>query len=114
MAKNYKAVLEEKKLGRSCQDSESKQLKNTLGKVIESCANCHQTNREVFTEPDEEIQSMPLHHLAYKVSKVVKSSDVVVSYDESKTKSSCHLEYVVTKVFTCYICKSEYGTNRKQ
>ena len=39
VAKNYKAVIEEEKSGRSSQDSESKQLKNTLGKAIESFAN---------------------------------------------------------------------------
>ena len=37
MAENYKAVIEEEKLGRSSQDSESKQLKKTLCKVIKSC-----------------------------------------------------------------------------
>ena len=57
---------------------------NTLGKAIESCANYHQTSREVITEPDEETQTKPLHDLEYKVSKVVKSSDAAESYDESK------------------------------
>ena len=91
----------------------SKQVNNTLGKAIESCANCHQTNREVFTEPNEETQTKPLYHLEYKVSKVVKSSDVAESHDESKTKSSLHLEHVVSKVFTWYIHRSEYDTNEK-
>ena len=62
--------------GRRSQDSESKQLKNTLSKAIESCVNYHQMNIEVFTKHNEETQTKPLHHLAYKVSKVVKSSDV--------------------------------------
>ena len=104
VAKNYKAVIEEEKSGRCSQESESKQLKNTLGKAINSCANYHQTNREVFTEPDVETTIKPLHHLEYKLSKVVKSSDAAESHDESKTKSSLHLEYVVSKVFKCYIC----------
>ena len=81
--------------------------------MIESCANYHQTIREVFTEPDEETQTKPLHHLEYKVSKVVKSSDAADSHDEIKTKSSLHVEYVVMKVFTCCIYKSEYDTNEK-
>ena len=51
MAKNYKAVIEEEKSGIRSQDSKSKQLKKTLGKGIESYANYHQTNREVFTDP---------------------------------------------------------------
>ena len=54
-----------------------------------------------------------MHHLEYKVGKVVKSSDAAESKDESKTKSSLHSEYVVSKVFTCYISKSEYDTNEK-
>ena len=45
---------------------------------------------------------------------MVKSSDAAESHDESKTKSSFHLEYVVREVFKCYICKSEYDTNQKQ
>ena len=113
MAKNYKAVIEEEKLGRSSQDSESKQLKNILGKAVESCANYHQTNREIFTETDEETQTKPWHNLEYKVIKVVKSSDAAESQDKSKTKSSLHLEYVVSKVFICYICKSKHDTNEK-
>ena len=48
MAKTYKAVIKEEKLGRSSQVSESKQVKNTLCKVIESCANYHQTSRDVM------------------------------------------------------------------
>ena len=51
VAKNYKAVIEEEKSARSSQDSDCKQLKNILHKAIESCANYHQTHREVFTEP---------------------------------------------------------------
>ena len=35
------------------------------------------------------------------------------SHDESKTRSSLPLGYVVSKVFTCHICKSEYETNGK-
>ena len=54
MAKNYKAVIEEEKSGRSSQDSKKNKLKHTLGKAIELCANYHQTSREVFTETDEE------------------------------------------------------------
>ena len=52
-------------------------------------------------------------NLKYKVSKVVNSSDAAEYHDESKTKSSLHLEYVVMKVFTFCICKSEYDTNEK-
>ena len=52
VAKKYKAVIEEEKSSRRSQDSESKQLKNTLGTAIELCANYHQNNREVFTEHD--------------------------------------------------------------
>ena len=56
VATNYEAVIEKEKSGRSSQeDSESKQLKNTLGKAIESCANYYQTNREVCTELYEEM-----------------------------------------------------------
>ena len=44
---------------------------------------------------------------------MVKCSDAAESHDESKTRSSLHLEYVVSKVFTCYICKSESDTNEK-
>ena len=73
----------------------------------------HQTKRGVFAETDEKTQTKPLCHLEYKVSKVVKSSDVAESQAENKTKSSLHLEYVVSKVFTCYICKSEYDTTEK-
>ena len=100
-------------MGRSSQDSDCKQLKNVLHKAIESCVNYHETNREVFTEPCEETQIQPLDHLECKVNKVVKCSDAAESHDESKTRSSLHLEYVVSKVFTCYICKSEYDTNEK-
>ena len=57
---------------------------------------------------------MTFHHLEYKVSKVVQSSDAAESHDKGKTKSSLHLEYVVSKVVTCYICKSKYDTNEKQ
>ena len=59
------------------------------------------------------MQSKPLYHLEYKVSKVDKSSDAAESHDESETKSSLDLENVVRKGFTCYICKSEYDTNEK-
>ena len=45
---------------------------------------------EVFTEPNEETQTMPLHHLEYTVSKVVKSSDAAESHAENETKSSLH------------------------
>ena len=111
--KNYKAIIKEEKSGRSSHDSDCKQLKNILHKAIELCTNYHQTNREVFTEPYEEAQNKPLHHLEYKVNKVVKCSVVAESHDESKTRSSLCLEYVVSKVFTCHICKNEYDTNEK-
>ena len=45
---------------------------------------------------------------------MVKCSDAAEFCDESKTRSSLHLEYVVSKVFTCHICQSEYDTNEKQ
>ena len=106
MAKNYKAVTEEVKFGRSTQDSEYKQLKNILGKAIESCTNYNQTSREVFTEPYEETQNKLLQHLEYKVSKLVKYSDAAECHDEIKTKSSLHLEYIVMKVFTCCCVKA--------
>ena len=97
VAKNYKAVIEEERSGRNSQDNDCKQLKNIPHKAIESCANYHQTSREVFTEPYEETQTKPLHHLEYKVNKVVKCSDTAESHDESKTRSSLHLEYVVSQ-----------------
>ena len=111
VAKNNKAAIEEEKSGRSSQDSNCKQIKNILHKAIESCANYHQTDREVFTEPYEESETKHLHHLEYKVNKVVKYSDAAESHDESKTSKSHHIEYFVSKVFTWHIHKSEYDTN---
>ena len=66
VVKNYKAVIEEERLGRSTQNSDCKQLRNILHEAIESCANYHQMSREVFTEPYEETQTKLFHHLRVK------------------------------------------------